>query len=255
VADVARAIEDIWQAAQRGEHYPPAWRGKLTVAEGYRVQLGQLARHVAAGDRHVGWKVGLTAQAIREQVGFHEPVLGFLLASGQQPSGAAIPFGSLIAPCLENELCLTVGTTLRGPGIAPAQARAALRAAAPAFELVERRGDFAADPPLSMADNVQQKAFVTGPAQPLSPGQSLAATTLAVLVNGAPAGEATGAEVMGDPAAAVAWLANKLAEFGLALEAGMQVMSGSFTRQLVLSAGNRVEARFSPFGTVTASFP
>jgi 2-keto-4-pentenoate hydratase len=120
---------------------------------------------------------------------------------------------------------------------------------------VERRGDFAADPPLSMADNVQQKAFVTGPAQPLSPGQSLAATTLAVLVNGAPAGEATGAEVMGDPAAAVAWLANKLAEFGLALEAGMQVMSGSFTRQLVLSAGNRVEARFSPFGTVTASFP
>jgi 2-keto-4-pentenoate hydratase len=92
VADVARAIEDIWQAAQRGEHYPPAWRGKLTVAEGYRVQLGQLARHVAAGDRHVGWKVGLTAQAIREQVGFHEPVLGFLLASGSSP--AALPFPS-----------------------------------------------------------------------------------------------------------------------------------------------------------------
>jgi 2-keto-4-pentenoate hydratase len=255
MADVAQATEQIWESARRGEHFPAAWRGQLNVAEGYRVQLGSLARHVSGGDKHVGWKVGLTSKAIREQIGFHEPVLGYLLASGQKPSGSTIPFGSLISPCLENELCLSVGKTLRGPGISPAQARAALSAAAPAFELVERRGDFAADPALAMADNVQQKAFITGPRQQLATGQSLADTTLEVFVNGALTERATGAAVMGDPAASVAWLANKLAEFGLALEAGMQVMSGSFTRQIVLWPGDRIEALFSPIGSVTVDFP
>jgi 2-keto-4-pentenoate hydratase len=255
MADVREATEQIWRAAQRGEFYPAAWRGKLTLEEGYRVQLGILARHVAAGDRQAGWKVGLTAKAIRDQLGVHEPVLGFLLASGQKPSGVSIPFSSLISPCVENELCLTVGTALRGPGVTVAQARAALTAAAPAFELVERRGDFVADMALAGADNVQQKAFITAPAQALPPGQHLAATTLAVSVNGRMVERATGAEVMGDPAASVAWLANKLAEFGLAVEAGQQIMSGSFTRQVELAPGMQVEARFSPFGTVTARFP
>lgn len=255
MADVAQAIEDIWQAARRGEYYPAAWRAKLSVEDGYRVQLGMLARHVAAGERQAGWKVGLTAQAIREQVGWHEPVLGYLLASGHKPSGVAIPFTSLIAPCVENELRLTVGRTLRGPGVSVEQARAAITAAAPAFELVEWRGDFTAGLGMTLADNAQQKAFITGPAQPLAPAQSLAAATVEVRRNGTVAERATGAEVMGDPAASAAWLANKLAEFGLSLEAGMVIMSGSFTRQVKLAAGDRVEARFSPFGTVAASFP
>jgi 2-keto-4-pentenoate hydratase len=52
--------------------------------------------------------------------------------------------------------------------------------------------------------------------------------------------------------ASIAWLANKLAEFGLRLEAGMRVMSGSFTRQYTLASGDRVESRFEPIGAVRA---
>lgn len=254
MADVRQATEAIWAATVRGEYYVADWKGRLTLDEGYRVQLGLLDRYVAGGDRHVGWKVGLTAKAIREQVGMFEPVMGFLLASGHWVTGAEIPFASLIAPCVENELCLTVGRTLAGPGVTEAQAQAALTAAAPAFELVERRGDFVADPALAMADNVQQRGFVTGVAQPLAPGVRLAATTLEVRVNGALAERATGAEVMGDPAASVAWLANKLAQFGRRLDAGMLVMSGSFTKQIVPVPGDRIEAAFTPFGTVTVRF-
>jgi 2-keto-4-pentenoate hydratase len=197
----------------------------------------------------------LTAQAIREQLGMFEPVMGFLLASGHRTSGTDIRFSSLVSPCIENELCLTLGKTLKGPGITVAQARAALSAVAPAFELVERRGDFVADPPLAMADNVQQKAFITGTARPLAPEVQLAATTLDVSVNGKLVEQATGAEVMGDPAASVAWLANKLAQFGRTLDTGMLVMSGSFTKQVAPVAGDRLEAHFSPFGTVTVQFP
>ena len=135
-----------------------------------------------------------------------------------------------------------------------ASSRAALTAVAPAFELVENRGNFAIDLPLAIADNVQQRAFITGPEVPLSPKQSLAEITVEVRVNGRVAETATGAEVMGDPAASVAWLANKLAEFGLKLQAGMRIMSGSFTRQVPVRPGDGVEANFHPVGSVSVRF-
>lgn len=75
-----------------------------------------------------------------------------------------------------------------------------------------------------------------------------------VSVNGTHSERAMGSEVLGTPAASVAWLANKLSEFGLSLEAGMRVMSGSFTRQYELKAGDRIEARFIPVGAAIAEF-
>ena len=75
-----------------------------------------------------------------------------------------------------------------------------------------------------------------------------------VLVNGAHQERALGAAVLGTPVASVAWLANKLSEFGRRLEAGMRVMSGSFTRQYGLAAGDRVESRFESVGSVRAEF-
>ena len=128
-------------------------------------------------------------------------------------------------------------------------------AVAPAFEIIEKRGDFAADLNVSLADNAQQRFFVTGPAVPVRADTDLAAVSVEIRVNGAAAERALGREVLGTPAASAAWLANKLADFGLALESDMRIMSGSFTRQYPLSAGDRIEARFEPVGMVTAEFP
>jgi len=121
------------------------------------------------------------------------------------------------------------------------------------FELpADYRGDFAADLNVSLADNAQQRAWVTGHAVPVPSGFDLATVTMELTVNGAVAERALGREVLGTPAASIAWLANKLAELGLALEAGMKVMSGSFTRQYPLGRGDRIEARFDPAGPVRA---
>lgn len=252
--DIAAVVEAFARSARQGVYYPPEWKGRLTQHQAYQVQLGLVARRLAEGEVQAGWKVGLTARAMQEQQGVHEPVLGVLFASGQRPSGTVFRFDELIHPGFENELCLTVGRPLQGPGVTVAEARAAVVAVAPALEIIERRGDFAADLNLSLADNSQQKAFVTGAERPLGPGQSLAEATVEVLVNGASLERASGAAVMGDPVASVAWLANKLAELGRRIEAGMRIMSGSFTKQYVLARGDRVEARFDPLGPVRASF-
>jgi 2-keto-4-pentenoate hydratase len=254
VSLVDQAIDAFWECAQRRTPPRPEWMKRLSREEAYRVQLGLLARYAKAGDRQAGWKVGLTSKAMQVQQGVHEPVLGFLLASGERPSGTRFQFAELINPGFENELCLTVGRTLRGPGVGTEQAAAALSAMAPAFEIIEKRGDFAADLNVSLADNAQQRAYVTGAAVPVPAGFDLAAVSVEIVVNGASAERAMGREVLGTPAASIAWLANKLDEFGLALEAGMKVMSGSFTRQYPLKAGDRIEARFEPVGTVRAEF-
>ena len=125
---------------------------------------------------------------------------------------------------------------------------------APALEIIERRGDFAGDLNLALADNAQQKAFVTGAAIPPPRGVRSRRGERGHRRERGALGAGDGHRGAGTPAASIAWLANKLAEFGLPLEAGMQVMSGSFTRQYVLKAGDRVEARFTPVGNVTAEF-
>jgi 2-keto-4-pentenoate hydratase len=251
--DIDAATDSIWRHWQAGRHYPAEWSRRLDMRQGYLVQLGILRRLQSAGERHAGWKVGLTAAAMRVQHKVHEPCFGFLLASGNRSSGHVFRHAELIRPGFENELCLTVGATLRGPGVTFDQARAAIAEVAPALEIVEKRGDFAADLPLTMADDAQQKAFVTGAAQPLGV-HDLSSASVRVYVDDELIDQASGAEVMGDPINSIVWLANKLAEFDLALEAGLRVISGSFTRQYPLDRPAHVRSVFEPFGVVEARF-
>jgi 2-keto-4-pentenoate hydratase len=252
--DIEYAAEAIWAGIQRRQHLPADWRGKLTLAEAYAVQLSILRRTLARGDAQAGWKVGLTSAAMRAQQGVAEPCFGFLLRSGHLRSGARLALDDLIAPGIENELCLTMGETLQGPRVTFDQARRAIAFVEPALEVAEVRGDFSADLPLSMADNAQQKAFVTGAASPHDSRVPLAQAEVTVAFNNRQRASATGEEVMGSPVHSVVWLANKLGEYGLALEAGMRVMSGSFTGQFAVARGDTVVSTFQPFGAVQATF-
>ncbi|WP_372696563.1 2-keto-4-pentenoate hydratase [Immundisolibacter sp.] len=249
--NIENIVEDFWASRQQGVYYPPQWFDRLTLDQACQVQLGLLDKAVAAGARQVGWKVGLTAAAIREQFRVHEPVFGYLLEEGRLDSGVELDLSDWQGTGFENELCLRLAQPLRGPNVDVAQARAAVSGCHPAMELVENRGDFSAQLAVAVADNVQQRAFVIGPEAPLTADADLAAVRCAVDINGAEVAQATGDAVMGDPYASLAWLANKLAEYGRWLEAGQYVMSGSFTRQFPLHPGDAAQTRFSDIGTVT----
>lgn len=252
--DLIPVIDIVWDNAQRGVYYPDSLRGKLSLDDAYRVNLAITQRRLAQGEKQAGWKVGVTAKAMQEQMGVHQPVFGVLFESGHRDSGVKLNFADLMEPSVENELCITIGETLRGPGVTVAQTRSAIVAVAPALEIVERRGVFS-DLPLAMADNAQQKHFITATEPAWEPlFMRLSETSVEVYLNGALQETASGAEVMGDPVSSVTWLANKLAEFDLALQAGMRVMSGSFTKQYRIKRGDHIESRFTPFGTVSVFF-
>jgi 2-keto-4-pentenoate hydratase len=60
--------------------------------------------------------------------------------------------------------------------------------------------------------------------------------------------------VLGNPLRSVAWLADKVAGFGVTLEAGHVILPGSCTRAVDVRAGDTVVAEFAQLGTVSLSF-
>jgi 2-keto-4-pentenoate hydratase len=250
-----QTVEALWDSQQGGDVFPQAWRGKLDLNEAYRVQLGILERKLARGERQAGWKVGLTAAAMREMFGGKEPVFGYLLESGRIASGHRFRCAELRAPMLESELLLTLAQDLSGPSATADDARRAVATVAPALEIVEMRGaDMRVDLPLAMTDNVAQRAFVHGAAIAFSPTLDFGAIRADVRINGQTKVTALGREAIDNQLQTLAWLANTLHRHGRRLQAGQCIMTGSFTKPLPISAGDKFETEFSALGSVEASF-
>jgi 2-keto-4-pentenoate hydratase len=245
--DVDLAVEDFWQARQQGVFFPPSYFDKLTIDEGYRIQLGLVDRRVAAGEKHIGWKVGLTAKAIQEQLGFHEPVFACVLET--QPSGYVFGANQLINPSFETELCIRLGRALRG-SVSYDDVRAAIDAVYPSFEIIETRGPVQ-QMAIALADNGQQRTVILGQPIPIEPNTMLSEVAVRVELNGKEVAAGPGSAVLGDPLNSIVWLAGKLDAFGRHLREGDLIMTGSFVRQFPMNPGDVAVAKFSEIGEVS----
>lgn len=153
---VDNAVDILWEHLQRGVYFPDALLGALTLEEGYRAQLGVLARRVAEGESQAGWKIALSGEATRQAMGINAPAFGYLMESGHYKNGDSFPLDGIVNPAIESELCITMAKRLKGPGVTREHVIDALGQVAPAFELVSLRGNLAADLPLGVADNIAQ---------------------------------------------------------------------------------------------------
>src|SRR5438067_6192163 len=251
-AEIQAAAAAFEAAAARGEYFPQAWFDRLAVDNAYRILLARLRLRSGTAARRVGWKVGLTARAIQQQFGVHEPVFGCLLADGLKQSGQIFRRDELIEPGFENELCIVLARDVPA-GATRDDVAAAVARIHPAFEIIETRGDLTRQLALALADNAQQKAFVLG--APIGPDSlpELSEVEARVSINGAEVATGRGDAVLGHPFNSITWLAGKLAEFDERLRAGDYIMSGSFRRQFPLNRGDRVECAFAGIGTVGVS--
>ncbi len=252
--DHQKAAEVILQAMLYQQDFPDDVPVIANFEEAYEVQFDILQLQQQAGQRHAGWKVGLTAKAMQEQQGVHEPVFGHLLASGQVQSPATITFDSMLSPGFENELCLRLKSALAGPDVTFEEAARAIDAVAPAVEIIEKRGVLKASLALGIAANAQQRFFITGEFVPFHPDIDLAAVEVSVGVNGQTMETAFGKEVLGNPVHSVAWLARKLSEYDRQLHPGDLIMTGSFTKQYDLNKGDKIAIAFSGIGSAEAHF-
>jgi 2-keto-4-pentenoate hydratase len=225
------------------------------VAAGYAAQH-EVAQALGAVPP-AGFKIGATTKQMQAYLGLSGPAAGFVPAAGVQASPGSFRFADLIAPGVECEVGLRLGADLPAGPCTHAQAAAAVAEVFAAIEIVEKRyNDLPAlGTPTLIADQVFHRAGVLGPAAPGWRDADLGAIRGRITVDGVLRGEGVGADLLGHPFQALAWLAASPAAsvFG-GLRAGQVVFLGSVTPPIWLDGPCQVAVEFDVLGRAEAKF-
>ena len=226
----------------------------ITFEDAYGIQGLVQGQKIAGGRRLIGHKVGLTSKAMQRSSQISEPDYGHLLDDMMIADGAKVPHANFCIPRVEVELAFVLGRPLRGPGILLTDVLRATEYVVPALEIVDARVQNPRKIYDTIADNGAAAGIVIG-GRPVGPMEvDLRWVGGIMYVNGEIEETGLAAGVLGHPALGVAWLANKLSEHGVALEAGHLVLAGSFTRVIFARQGDTVHGDFGALGGVAVQF-
>jgi len=247
--------------ARRGGNPLPALSGEIVPAdeaEGYKVQRAVHDLLLPQAGSLVGYKIGCTSAVMQEYLDIPHPCSGGVFAKGVHESGAKLRFRDYVRVGVECEIAVRLARNL-SPSEAPFTAEwvmEAIEAYHPAIEIVDDRyvkWETMGAPTL-VADDFFAAGCVLGRAVPRYEAPDLLEVTGRAIINGAEVGRGTGADVLGHPHNALAWLANHLAEEGKGLHEGQIVLTGSLVKTVWLNAGDSVVMELDGLGTVKAEF-
>jgi 2-keto-4-pentenoate hydratase len=233
--------------------HPPA-----DETEGYQVQRALHDLLLPHAGPLVGYKVGCTSQVMQEYMGITHPCGGGVFQKSVHDSGAKLAAADYVQVGVECEIAVRLKRDL-APGEAPFTAEwvgEAVDVYHPAIEIVDDRYEKweSMDAATLIADDFFAAGCVLGPAVARSSVPDLKAVVGRAIVNGKEVGKGTGADVLGHPHNALAWLANHLAAEGKGLHAGQLVLTGSLVKTLWLKAGDKVRMELQGLGTVKVEF-
>ncbi|MFF3872227.1 2-keto-4-pentenoate hydratase [Streptomyces sp. NPDC001978] len=227
----------------------------LDVADAYEIQLANIRRRVAGGAVVRGHKVGLSSRVMQRMMNVDEPDYGHLLSDMFVAENTPIRTAAMCAPRVEVEIGFVLRERLPAPGCTVADVLRCTAFVCPALEIIDSRiQDWNLTLVDTIADNASSGLVVLGGRATRVEDVDLRTIGAALRINGSLiATGATGA-VLGNPATAVAWLANKVATFGVVLDAGNIILPGSCTKAYDVAAGQTVRADFDRLGSVSALF-
>lgn len=225
----------------------------LTAA--YAVQSVNVAAKIAGGARVVGRKIGATSTAVRTQLGVDQPDFGWLFDDMDLTGADEVPMSRLLQPKAEAEIAFVLAEDLADGPLDPAQIRASVAYAVAALEIVDSRiagwdirfGD-------TVADNASSGLYVLGTERRTLEELEPIDVEMTMSIDGEVVSTGKGADCLGDPLNALAWLARTAREYGEPLRAGQVVLSGALGPMRDVHPGAVVSADISGLGSVTATF-
>ena len=234
----------------------PADMAPQTEAEAVRAQRALAG--LLHCDPPAGFKIGATARRMQEYLGLTGPAAGFMQAANLHASGTTLPWRSLRGAGVDCEIGVRLGRDLPAGPCSAKQAEAAVAEVFAAIEVVENRygpppaGDLkAVGTPTLIADQVFHAGAVLGTPMMDWQGLDLAAIGGRIRVDGTERGAGTGAELLGHPMQALAWLADSATAHGFGgLRAGQVMMLGSVTPPIWLDGPCGIEVAFDGLGVV-----
>jgi len=213
-------------ADERAWDRPDAPWNDPRVKRGMQAQLARRAERMGAGEKPLGWKIGLGAPAAMANLGTSRPQVGYLLQSALLSSGAQVNVKGWTQPGAEPEIAVQIGSDV-APGSDAATARAAIAALMPAIELIDLdSAPTAENLDTVLAGNMFQRHVLLGEGR--RGGGETADLSAHVFRRGKPATEAADPEALtGKVPNLLVHLANTLNAFGESLKAGDIVICGS----------------------------
>jgi 2-keto-4-pentenoate hydratase len=176
---------------------------------------------------------------------------GYVLKSRILSSGDHAPLNQIFHCRIEPELCVIMKSALRGNNLSMEDARRAVGAIAPAFEINDIRTRNEWGRPLLLADGLAQWGIVVGPQIPVRDG--LSGTTVKFFQEKDLLATETPGATMDDPFLSLVRMCAVLDKFGLGLEPGQPIITGAFCRAPVTGPGT-YRAEFSGIGDVSVTF-
>ncbi len=232
--------------------------GLTSVETAYAIQTRWTELRTARGEKVLGRKIGLTSQAIQQQLGVNQPDYGNLWDTTFYPATdgqVQIPASDFVQPRIEGEVAFLIGKSLHKPDITMQDVLAATEACALGVEIVASRiADWRIKLVDTIADNASYGGFTLGSWDRSLVQADLGALAMTIHYNRVLSAEGQGAAALGHPAISTAWLANKLLEFGVALEPGDIVISGGITKMLPVKAGDEFVFTLTSQPSLTISF-
>jgi 2-keto-4-pentenoate hydratase len=230
---------------------------EIEVEDSYRIQEAFVARRVASGAKIKGYKVGLTSKAMQDMSGATEPDFSVMTDDLFLPEATPIPMSRFFDPLVEMEIAFVMKDSLPSSGVLPMDVIRATDFVVPAIEIVDFRISRA--PGMNIVDTIADLAACGAAVLGANPRRleqiDIRRVQGEILRNGTVEHAGVSSAVLGNPVNAVAWLANKLGEFGISFKPGDVILTGSFVRAFPVKPGDEILCRFdSGLGDVATSF-
>ncbi|MFD1737427.1 2-keto-4-pentenoate hydratase [Bacillus salitolerans] len=228
---------------------------ELNVTDAYQIQLALMRKKLNEGKKVIGKKVGLTSRAMQLMLGVNEPDYGHLLDDMKVEDGDSVRIKEMLSPKVEAEIGFVLSEDLSGPNVTYIDVLMATKYVVPTLEIIDSRiADWKIRLVDTVADNGSSAKVVVGKNTVQIEGLDLRSIGMTLYKNGEIVSTGSGAAALGHPAHAVAWLANKLYDFGITLKAGELILPGALSAAIDVQQGDIISAAFGSLGSVSVTF-
>lgn len=227
----------------------------IEIEDAYAISSAVAAHRMKTrGSKIIGHKIGLTSKAMQLSSQIDEPDYGYIYDDMVMADGAIVKHSDFCVPRVEPELTFILKEPLKGPNVGLVDVLRATEYVVPSIEIIDARVQNPRKIFDTISDNAAGAGIILG-GRPVRPDDMDLRTIGAAFYRNSQI-EETGlaSGVLGHPAMAIAWLANKLAPFDVTLEPGHLMLSGSFTRPVWAEPGDTLHADFGPLGGVAVQF-
>jgi len=261
--EVTAAADALYEAERQRRQIAPLTLGhpSMNMDDAYAIQKAWVDRKVADGRNVTGYKIGLTSRAMQMAMKIDTPDFGVLLDDMHFANGSSIPAADFTDPRIEAEFAFVMKAQLKGTDMTVEQVIAATDHVVPALELIAARS-YRVDPETgytrnvcdTIADNAANAGYILGE-QRIDPAEiDLPWAGAMLYLNGEIEETGLAGGVMGHPAHGIRWVCSRFAPYGIGLEPGQVILSGSFTRPVAVKAGDHILADYGPLGRIEVRF-